>query len=326
MILPENIFLIAVPEIWYRSVVTQYIAAGSGSVNCWGIRHKDVAQGAEPEPGALVLFLQRRNDISFICGGGFYQPSLLQTPTEAWNEFGVYNGAESLDEFKSDLVSRGLKRGSKIKSNVVSGIFVFARRDCYEVPSELDLPDIKECELVSLGLDTPQGLFLERHLMHMRQGQLRDDSADPEWSGIFRMAEQKNARDYSAFFKAKMLKAYDFKCAVTHETLKPVLKVAHIKAFYDERFLKPGNGLVLRADIESLFSKGYITAVYTDEDKAVIKVSKVLKDSEYMKFNGCALYLPEDPALRPNPEYLKWHAQHRFENWLTFGTVKPLKA
>lgn len=325
MILPGKIFLIAVPVNWYQMVKAQYIASGSGSANCWGIKQRNEKNPVHPEPGALVLFTMNRDHKVYVCGGGFFEQSISQTPSEAWKDFGVYNGAEDIEEFKFVLSEHGLKRGGRLKSNVVSGIFIFSRKDCYELPSEMELPSLNQGELLALGLDTPQGLFLAKHIMQLRQGQLREYSSDPVWPGIYRMAEQKNARDYSAFFTAKMMQAYDFKCAITQEKVHAVLKVAHIKAFYDERFLKPCNGLVLRADIESLFAQGYLTAVYTAKDQAVTKISQVLKGSDYMKYDGAPLYLPEDPALRPNPEYLEWHAKNRFENWLAFGAVKPLK-
>ncbi len=326
MILPDRIFLIAVPYSWYQSVMAQYIASGSGNANCWGVRLKRGSAIVNPDPGALVLFRIQRDGKSLICGGGFFQRLLDLEPEQAWTLFGVNNGCESFEEFERVIREHGWRKGRKLSSNLVCGTFMFSSGECYEIPQEIGAPALEDGEMSSFPLDAPEGRFLANYIMRKRSFELRSDTADCGWPGIFRMAEEKHARDYTAVFTAMMMQAYDFKCAVTGEALVPVLEVAHIRTFYDERFLKPDNGLVLRSDIERLFTSGYITACYKDDDHAVIKVSSTLEKmggGNYMQYDGCELALPADISLRPSKNYLKWHSENRFENWLSFGAVRP---
>ncbi len=327
MILPDRLFIIAVPYSWYQSVKAQYIASGSCAVSCYGVRVDKSSASLKPQSGEPVFFEIKRDGKRLICGGGFYQRTLEITPLQCWQKFGVNNGAENKEEFLNILTSRGWSQGKKLLSHEILGTFVFSSRQCYELPNELGIKPLSQGELTNLETNTPEGRFLWRFLMHERSFQLQEGVSDGLWQGIYHLAEEKKARDYYAMFAAKMLKVYDFKCAVTSEATAEVLEVAHIRTFYDERFFKPDNGLVLRADFEKLFAKGYITVEYRGDD-AFLKVSKTLKLSggdEYLRYDGVKLNLPKDPQERPSREYLSWHRQNRFENWLSFGAVRPLK-
>ena len=46
-------------------------------------------------------------------------------------------------------------------------------------------------------------------------------------------------------------------------------------------------------------------------------------DEELVKsinnLDGQKIFVPKDPALRPNKEYFEWHNDICFENWLKYG-------
>ena len=327
MILPDRLFIIAVPYSWYQSIKAQYIASGSCSVSCFGVRVDKSNALVKPQSGEPVFFEIERDGKKLICGGGFYQRTREITPLQCWQMLGVNNGAEDKEEFIQMVTARGWSQGRKLLSHQISGTFVFSSRQCYELMPELGIKPLDLGELTYVDTNTPEGRFLWRFIMHERSFQLQEGTSDGLWQGIYHLAEEKQSRDYYAMFAAKMLKAYDFKCTVTGEPTVDALEVAHIRTFYDERFFKPDNGLVLRADLAKLFDKGYITVEYRGEN-AFLKVSKTLKLSggdEYLHYDGVKLNLPKAQSERPSREYLSWHRQNRFENWLSFGAVRPLK-
>ena len=107
---------------------------------------------------------------------------------------------------------------------------------------------------------------------------------------------------------------HDNRCAVTGERTIPVLQASHIKPFADVREHEVRNGIALRSDIHTLFDRGYVT-VTPDH---TFRVSARLRDDfsngrVYYDYDGQAIRLPRDPALRPNDEFLEWHGDEVFK-------------
>lgn len=324
MNLPDKLYVIAVPYPWYRAIKAHYIVSGSKSVNCWtagGMHYlKDVR---DLEPGTLTVFEVILDGHQLLCGGGFYFRSMEMEPEHAWDVYGVNNGAESYDDFLNQIGESGWKQGENITAHVLNGAFAFSRKESFEMPEELPL-DLKTGQMKIFGLDEPEGRFIAKVIMHRRSPHLRPGTNNNEWPGIYLMAAEKHAFDYSMVFSTKMLCAYGFRCAITGDATTPLLDVAHIRTFYDERFTKPENGIVMRNDLHRLFSLGYVTCVYASDDEVKVKVSKriaAIGGRTYLKYDGSSLRLPEDRSQWPSREYLKWHNQRRFENWLKSGAL-----
>jgi putative restriction endonuclease len=326
MDLPEKVFLVGVPYPWYQAIKAHYIVSGSKSVDCWSsLSEVSTYSGPEPDPGALMMFTVQREGRTYICGGGFYCATRTMEPSKAWDLYGVNNGADSFKDFREQLLAAGWREGEKLVANVINGCFAFSRHESYQIPDELGIR-IRTGTTIPFSLNNPDGRFLARVVMHRRSPHLRPGTFNNEWPGIYLMAAEKHARDYSMVFFTQMLRAYDFRCAVTGDRTQPLLDVAHIRTFYDERFTNPCNGIVMRTDIHRLFSQGYITCEYASDSEVVVIVSKdlaVAGGGEYMKYDGVKLSLPEDKAMWPSRDYLVWHHERRFENWLRFGMVKP---
>ena len=66
----------------------------------------------------------------------------------------------------------------------------------------------------------------------------------------------------------------------------------------------PSNGLLLRADIHTLFDIGLISV---DSTTMTLVVSKGLPDSIYRELQGKSIFVPEDKADRPNLKALDYH-------------------
>jgi len=105
------------------------------------------------------------------------------------------------------------------------------------------------------------------------------------------------------------LDAYQARCAVTGERVRPTLEAAHIKPFALAGPNTVPNGLSLRADIHKLFDLGYVTV----DERYRFRVSSRLQTEfqngvDYYRLQGEALkVLPLKQDERPATQYLEWH-------------------
>lgn len=110
-------------------------------------------------------------------------------------------------------------------------------------------------------------------------------------------------RGQPAFRKA-LLDAYGEACAITGCNLPVVLEAAHIHPYKGDHTNVLSNGLLLRADIHTLFDLGLIAI---ESDTLVVRVSPKLEGTEYGKLNGSVLRQPKQKAHRISPDALDWH-------------------
>ncbi|MGI4813670.1 MAG: HNH endonuclease [Janthinobacterium lividum] len=115
-------------------------------------------------------------------------------------------------------------------------------------------------------------------------------------------------REGQCEFRSNLLNAYANRCAMTGCTVIEILEAAHIKPYRGEDTNRVDNGLILRADIHTLFDKGLI---WLDDD-LVIRLSERLLSSEYEELEGTQLRLPVEPSHRPHPEHVRHHRQSIF--------------
>jgi len=116
-------------------------------------------------------------------------------------------------------------------------------------------------------------------------------------------------------FHIQVTDAYHRRCAVTDENTLPALAVTHIKPIHKLGPHHITNGILLRSDIQRLFTEGYVTL---DDDLRFI-VSEQLREryegsGGYARYHGARLQnLPDDPAEHPNRDYIHWHREECFE-------------
>jgi predicted restriction endonuclease len=79
-------------------------------------------------------------------------------------------------------------------------------------------------------------------------------------------------------FRKKLLDAYGGKCAVTGCAVGWVLQAAHISPYRGPDTNKPDNGLLLRADIHTLFDLGLLSV---NPDTLRLRVAKQVDEPEY---------------------------------------------
>jgi hypothetical protein len=100
------------------------------------------------------------------------------------------------------------------------------------------------------------------------------------------------------------------RCAITGCNLEPLLDAAHIIAYRGPETNHPGNGLLLRTDLHTLFD---LKLIAIDVTTMRLLISSTLVGTCYKQYRGSPIKVPDDPASRPSREALE---QHRMESGL----------
>lgn len=133
--------------------------------------------------------------------------------------------------------------------------------------------------------------------------QADDPAFDPESVGDLRERALRaiSIRRGQPAFRAALLKAYGGRCAVTGCAVEDVLEAAHIYPHKGPLTDHVSNGLLLRADVHTLFDCDLLAI---DPDKRLVVVSKKLETSSYAKLGGRPLRFPRDAAKGPSKKNL----------------------
>jgi len=107
-------------------------------------------------------------------------------------------------------------------------------------------------------------------------------------------------------FRSALLSAYGGRCAITGCDVVDVLEAAHIYPYRNETTNHPSNGLLLRADIHTLFDL-YLLAV--DPESRRVVLPERLAGSVYGPLAGTALRRPHADGFVANAYSLEWHRQ-----------------
>ncbi len=108
-----------------------------------------------------------------------------------------------------------------------------------------------------------------------------------------------------ATFRKKLLAAYDTRCAMTGCNQAEVLEAAHIHPYKGQHTHVLSNGLLLRADLHTLFDL-YLIAI--EPSTQLIQLAPALSSSDYAQYQGLPLITPTPASARPSVEALQWHA------------------
>ena len=317
----QDIMICKVTRAWYDVVKGEYFASGTNSTNFWTVEGGELPPEMKNfEPGHKVFYLLEHAGHLYVVGGGFFLAWLHLKPSDLWDSLGVRNGAATYEDFIKEVRAQGGNEQSVLTSGVLNGTFIFTSRDAVMIPDEFkdEFDHLPTRSLLSLK--EPIGKYVERIVDAQREPML--DAYGVHWPGIYYVASNRNSRSYIAGFYARVMTAYQFKCAVTGTTARPVLEVSHIQPFYDHTFQSAQNGIVLRCDINKMFAHGYITLDYVKPDEIVVRVSDKLNSvwaDDYAVYDGKPLTLPDNPELWPRREYIEWHRKNCFEHWLKEG-------
>ncbi|CCF21873.1 protein of unknown function [Pseudorhizobium banfieldiae] len=187
-------------------------------------------------------------------------------------------------------------------------LLVFFRRRKYEHPGA-GFRYLGPFAYVSHSGNFPTSFVLTRQSQEMaaiRPEDADDEAFDP--SGVDdarqRVLRSISRRRGQRAFRDALMSAYGGRCAMTGCTVADVLEAAHIYPYRGTATNALSNGLLLRADLHTLFDCGLIAI---DAISRTILVSPRLKNSEYGELHGRKLRSPQTSAQLPGEAVLDMH-------------------
>ncbi|WP_194726432.1 HNH endonuclease [Noviherbaspirillum malthae] len=133
------------------------------------------------------------------------------------------------------------------------------------------------------------------------------NATDPQDERKRRLREVVQRRGQSEFRRALLL-AYGERCAVTGCDAADALEAAHIIGYFGPASQHVSNGLLLRADIHTLFDLDLLSIC---PDTLQIHLAPALRATSYAPLHGKTLTCPSNPAFQPSREALhtRWRNQ-----------------
>jgi putative restriction endonuclease len=125
---------------------------------------------------------------------------------------------------------------------------------------------------------------------------------DDDYDARLRVYRQIVSRRGQSGFRAALLEAYQGRCAVTGCDAAAALEGAHLRPYRGPESNAVTNGLLLRADIHTLFD---LRLLALDPVNRNIVVSKLLAGTQYEVLSTSRLADPAAAWQRPNPEALE---------------------
>lgn len=203
----------------------------------------------------------------------------------------------SRKDFRSD---QGNPKDALFRSNIGRVVLFEIYRPANHGIWDISRPDGTHYRAIALGVSDVELALAEAHK------QVADEPVSPiESDEDARIRELRVVvmREGQGEFKQSLLEAYDRKCAMTGCSVVEILEAAHIKPYRGPDTNRTDNGLLLRADIHTLFDKGLI---WIDEH-LLIQISDRLHGSEYSALSRQTLSMPRTPQCRPHPDHLAAH-------------------
>lgn len=107
-------------------------------------------------------------------------------------------------------------------------------------------------------------------------------------------------------FRQDLLRAYGRRCCITKCNAEPALEAAHIIGYAQSGSQDTRCGLLLRADVHTLFDLGLLRI---NPETMRVVLSDALKGTSYGDLDGRRITLPENPADNPTAALeRKWKA------------------
>jgi len=107
-------------------------------------------------------------------------------------------------------------------------------------------------------------------------------------------------------FRKSIVDAYKASCAITSYDAIQALEAAHILPYRGSYTNHVCNGLLLRADIHSLFDQGLVAV---DPRNMNVLLSPKLSGTKYEELEGCYLNAPSNETFKPSEKAIHIHAR-----------------
>lgn len=107
-------------------------------------------------------------------------------------------------------------------------------------------------------------------------------------------------------FRTVLLKAYEGRCAITGCNVTEVLEAAHIHPYLGPETNHVTNGILMRADIHTLFD---LNLIAIEPHTLTVCIAPGLRGGDYESLHGVSLRLPPSSALHPSAPALHARAE-----------------
>jgi predicted restriction endonuclease len=242
---------------------------------------------------------------SYSKGYVYFSSSVVyENFTDAGADYPVRIDVEQWDNYASNGVSvTGLNLP---RHKTVNAVFPITKAEFDRI----------ESKLASEGRSLPKSSVISDGAA---SSALSKTAAEINESGYFNLAaltdeRQKSLREIverrgQPEFRNRLIAAYGGRCAVTGCDALAALEAAHIVPYTGPQSHHVTNGLLLRADIHTLFD---IDLIGINPVSLTISVAAAIKATVYAELHGRKLSLPDKTVDAPNREALK-------ERWKRFG-------
>lgn len=116
-------------------------------------------------------------------------------------------------------------------------------------------------------------------------------------------------------FRDELIKVYQGRCALTGCKVTGVIEAAHVKPYHISKENHPKNGILLRADLHTLFD---LNLIVIHPETKTIEIKHSLQTSGYQKFDGIILPSHRKNVYSPDDHYLEWRYQNYEEHIASF--------
>ena len=137
-------------------------------------------------------------------------------------------------------------------------------------------------------------------------GEVDIEPFDPEdmWDARNQISQRIACRRGHHQFRSALLAAYDYRCAISGCEIVEVLEAAHIRPYRGPSTNEVHNGILLRADLHTLFDLGLIAI---DHNNLTVLVHDFIRRNGYEQFHNQNLNIPADPENTPSGNSLRHH-------------------
>jgi len=263
----------------------------------------------------LVLFKPHTPHHSIVGGGFFLHTSELPCSL-AWEIFGRNNGSTSLHEMRRRIerfrhLPEDERQDYQIGCTLLQRPFFFDEVDWIPLPSDFS-KNVATGKLYDTT--TPAGNSLWNAVRSRLRAQQPGLEAETQ-NEMFGETNLVGHRLGPGGFRLLITDIYERRCAITRESVLPVLESVHIRPVTDGGLHRVDNGLLLRSDLRRLFQRGYLGVTH---DYRVLVSPRLEIDFEqtdmYGVLAGQSLFLPSQPSHRPRREFLQWHLAKVFRD------------
>jgi hypothetical protein len=234
-------------------------------------------------------------------------------------------GLEGVPKADRQRIQRYINERGKFRHNdeapsATYRFYMLARHERIELPDPIEFPGQQGHRYHSfedLGLNAAGEPYVPAPSGDAVLSALADDEAETTpfepHSGDSRprVARLIAARRGQADFRRLLLERYSGRCVVTGCYVPAVLEAAHVCPYRHERDNHPANGLLLRADIHTLFD---LNQIGIDPESLRVIVRPEARRAGYETLHGTRLFVDTPSARRPSLTALK-------TRWALFTTA-----